>query len=184
MAVEASKIYLQHQELMDDELNALQRVRPLREDLDTLTATASPEDSRALNATPGPCLIMAGSGMCNGGRILHHLKYNLWRPETSVVIVGFQAAGTLGRLLVERAETVRIFGETIAVRAGVHTLGGFSAHAGQSDLLRWFSAMAGSKPRVAVCHGEDNARTAFADLLRRRYGVEATLPALGASVSL
>jgi len=184
MAVEASKIYLHHQELMDDELNALQRVRPLREDLDTLTATASPEDSRALNATPGPCLIMAGSGMCNGGRILHHLKYNLWRPETSVVIVGFQAAGTLGRLLVERAETVRIFGETIAVRAGVHTLGGFSAHAGQSDLLRWFSAMAGSKPRVAVCHGEDNARTAFADLLRRRYGVEATLPALGASVSL
>jgi metallo-beta-lactamase family protein len=184
MAVEASKIYLNHQELMDEELKRLQQVRPLREDLDTLKATASPEDSQALNSVPGPCLIMAGSGMCNGGRILHHLKYNLWRPETSVLIVGFQAAGTLGRLLVERAETVRIFGEPIAVRAGVHTLGGFSAHAGQSDLLRWFGAMAGSKPRVVLCHGEDKARTVLAGLLQQRYGVETTLPTLGESVSL
>jgi metallo-beta-lactamase family protein len=183
MAVEATKIYLNHQELMDEELKRLQQVRPLREDLDTLKATASPEDSQALNSVPGPCLIMAGSGMCNGGRILHHLKYNLWRPETSVLIVGFQAAGTLGRLLVDRAETVRIFGETIAVRAGVHTLGGFSAHAGQSDLLRWFGAMAGSKPRVAVCHGEDKARTTLAGLLRQKYGVETTLPTLGEPLS-
>jgi metallo-beta-lactamase family protein len=184
MAVEATKIYVNHQELMDEETMALERARPLRDDLDTLKATASPEESQALNSMPGPCLIMAGSGMCNGGRILHHLKYNLWRPETSVLIVGFQAAGTLGRLLVERAETVRIFGEPIAVRAGVHTLGGFSAHAGQSDLLRWFAAMASSKPRVVVCHGEDKARTVFAGLLRQRYGVETTLPTLGESVSL
>lgn len=184
MAVEASKIYLNHQELMDEETRALQRVGSLRDDLDSLKATATPEDSQAINSVPGPCLIMAGSGMCNGGRILHHLKYNLWRPETSVLIVGFQAAGTLGRLLVERAETVRIFGETIAVRAGVHTLGGFSAHAGQSDLLRWFGAMAGSRPRVAVCHGEDKARTALAGLLRRQYGVETTLPTLGEPMSL
>jgi metallo-beta-lactamase family protein len=184
MAVEASKIYLSHQELMDDETKAVQRVSSLREDLDSLKATATPEDSQALNSVPGPCLIMAGSGMCNGGRILHHLKYNLWRPETSVMIVGFQAAGTLGRLLVDRAETVRIFGETIAVRAGVHTLGGFSAHAGQSDLLRWFGAMAGSKPRVAVCHGEDKARTALAGLLRQQFGVATMLPALGEPLSL
>jgi metallo-beta-lactamase family protein len=184
MAVEASKIYLNHQELMDEETKALQQVSSLREDLDSLKATATPEDSQALNSVPGPCLIMAGSGMCNGGRILHHLKYNLWRPETSVMIVGFQAAGTLGRLLVDRAETVRIFGETIAVRAGVHTLGGFSAHAGQSDLLRWFGAMAGSKPRVAVCHGEDKARTTLAGLLRQQYGVETMLPTVGEPVNL
>jgi metallo-beta-lactamase family protein len=184
MGVAASKIYLNHQELMDEDLKALQRVRPLREDLDTLKATTSPEESQALNNAPGPCLIMAGSGMCNGGRILHHLKYNLWRPEASVLIVGFQAAGTLGRRLVERAETVRIFGETIAVRAGVHTLGGFSAHAGQSDLLRWFGVMAGSKPRVVLCHGEDKARHALAHLLRQRYGVETTLPMRNESVSL
>jgi len=184
MAVEATKIYVNHQELMDEELKALQRVRPLREDLDSVRPTATPEESQAINTAPGPCLIMAGSGMCNGGRILHHLKYNLWRPETSVLIVGFQAAGTLGRRLVERAPLVRIFGESIAVRAGVHTLGGFSAHAGQSDLLRWFSAMAASRPRVVICHGEDNARQTLESKLRARYGVDTVIPALGESVSL
>ena len=184
MGVEATRIYLNHQELMDEELQALQRVRPLREDLDTVRVTASPEESQTINGDPGPCLVMAGSGMCNGGRILHHLKYNLWRKETSVLIVGFQAAGTLGRLLVEGIKTVKIFGEPIAVRAGIHTLGGFSAHAGRSDLLKWFSAMAGSKPRVVVCHGEDKARNALAGLLRERYGVETELPMLGESVTL
>jgi metallo-beta-lactamase family protein len=184
MAVEATRIYLNHQELMDEELKALQRVHPLREDLDTLKATASPEESQAINNCEGPCLIMAGSGMCNGGRILHHLKYNLWRKETSVLIVGYQAAGSLGRLLVEKVKLVKIFGEPVAVKAGVHTLGGFSAHAGQGDLLKWFSAMAASRPRVVVCHGEDKARTAFSSLLRERHGVETVLPMLGESVSL
>lgn len=184
MGVEATRIYLNHQELMDEELNALQRDHPLREDLDTLRVTASPEESQAINDDPGPCLIMAGSGMCNGGRILHHLKYNLWRKETSVLIVGFQGAGTLGRLLVEGVKTVKIFGEPIAVRAGIHTLGGFSAHAGQRDLLKWFSAMAGSRPRVVVCHGEEKARDALSGLLRERYGVETVLPMLGESITL
>jgi metallo-beta-lactamase family protein len=184
MAVEATKIYVNHQELMDEELKALQRVRPLREDLDSVRPTATPEESQAINTAPGPCLIMAGSGMCNGGRILHHLKYNLWRPETSVLIVGFQAAGTLGRRLVERAPLVRILGEPIAVRAGVHTLGGFSAHAGQSDLLRWFSAMAASRPRVVICHGEDKARQTLEAKLRERYGVDTVIPALGDSIPL
>jgi metallo-beta-lactamase family protein len=184
MAVEATRIYLNHQELMDEELKALQREHSIRDDLDTVRPTASPAESQAINDCQGPCFIMAGSGMCNGGRILHHLKYNLWRKETSVMIVGFQAAGTLGRLLVDGAKTVRIFGETIAVRAGIHTLGGFSAHAGQSDLLKWFSSMAGSKPRVVVCHGEDKAREVFSGLLRDRYGVETVLPMLGESVTL
>jgi metallo-beta-lactamase family protein len=184
MAVEATRIYLKHQELMDEELQAVQRVHSLRDDLDTVRPTASPAESQAINDCQGPCFIMAGSGMCNGGRILHHLKYNLWRKETSVMIVGFQAAGTLGRLLVDGVKTVKIFGETIAVRAGIHTLGGFSAHAGQSDLLKWFSAMADSKPRVVVCHGEDKAREVFSGLLRDRYGVETVLPVLGESVTL
>jgi metallo-beta-lactamase family protein len=169
---------------MDEELKALQRVRPLREDLDSVRPTATPEESQAINIAPGPCLIMAGAGMCNGGRILHHLKYNLWRPETSVLIVGFQAAGTLGRRLVERDPLVRIFGESIAVRAGVHTLGGFSAHAGQSDLLRWFSAMAASRPRVVICHGEDKARRSLEAKLRERHGVDTVIPALGESILL
>ena len=184
MGVEATRIYARHMELMDEELKAMQRTHAIQEDLDTVQATASPAESQAINSCQGPCLIMAGSGMCNGGRILHHLKYNLFRKETSVLIVGFQAAGTLGRLLVEKAKTVRIFGEPIAVRAGIHTLGGFSAHAGQGDLVKWFSAMAGSKPRVAVCHGEDRARTALSALLQERFGVETVLPLLGESVTL
>jgi metallo-beta-lactamase family protein len=184
MAVEASRIYLEHPELMDEEVQALQRVHSILQDLDSVRATASPEESQALNKVDGPCLIMAGSGMCNGGRILHHLKYNLWRPETAVLIVGYQSAGTLGRLLVEGRKTVKIFGEPIAVKASVHTLGGFSAHAGQTDLLRWFGAMAASRPRVVLCHGEDQARQALAAKLREQYQVEAELAALGEPVTL
>jgi metallo-beta-lactamase family protein len=184
MAVEANRIYLNHPELMDEEVQALQREHPILQDLDSVRATASPEESQALNKLTGPCLIMAGSGMCNGGRILHHLKYNLWRPGTAVLIVGYQSAGTLGRLLVEGRKTVKIFGEPIAVKASIHTLGGFSAHAGQTDLLRWFSAMTASRPRVVVCHGEDKARQALAGKLHEQYQVEAELPDLGESVSL
>ena len=184
MAVEASRIYLHHPELMDEEVQGLQRAHSILADLDTVHATASPEESQTLNTVAGPCLIMAGSGMCNGGRILHHLKYNLWRPETAVLIVGYQAAGTLGRELVEGRQTVRIFGEPIAVRASVHTLGGFSAHAGQTDLLRWFGTMAASRPRVVLCHGEDPARQALAAKLREQYQIEATQPGLGESVTL
>ena len=85
--------------------------RPLREDLKTLTACVTAEQSKAINQTPGPCLVMAGSGMCNAGRILHHLKQNLWKPETFVLMVGYQAHGTVGRQLVDGATHVKIFGE-------------------------------------------------------------------------
>ena len=115
-----------------------------------------PNESKALNHVHGPCLIMAGAGMCNAGRILHHLRQNLWRPDTHVIFVGYQGAGTLGRRLVDGAKQVPIFGERIAVRASVHTLGGFSAHAGQDDLLDWFGALAPCRPRVILTHGEAN----------------------------
>ena len=100
-------------------------------------------------------------------------------PETSVIIVGYQAEGTLGRQLVDGAKTVRIFGETISVKAQVHLLGGLSAHAGQSDLLRWFDVVAGSKPRIVLSHGEDKGRKPLADIISSRYGISATLPEYG-----
>lgn len=184
MAVEASRIYLHHPELMDAEAQALEHDHPILTDLDTVHATANPEESQKLNSVTGSCLILAGSGMCNGGRILHHLKYNLWRAETAVLIVGFQSPGTLGRQLVDGAREVKIFGETIAVKAGIHTLGGFSAHAGQTDLLRWFDAMAPSRPRVVVCHGEDRARHALAAKLAERPGIECVIPQLGDTITL
>lgn len=184
MAVEASRIYLRHPELHDDELRALRAEHPLLDDLDTLRITATAEESKALNDVPGPCLILAGSGMCNAGRILHHLRQNLWRPATRVLIVGYQAAGTLGRLLVERASHVQIFGEKVVVRARIHTLGGFSAHAGQSELLDWLGCLAEARPRVYLTHGETPARTALARLARERFGANVALPKLGETILL
>jgi metallo-beta-lactamase family protein len=116
--------------------------------------------------------------MCNGGRILHHLKHNLWQPETNVLIVGYQAAGTLGRLLVEGARRVRIFDEEIAVKAAIHTLGGFSAHAGQTELLDWLAPMAPTHPQVLLTHGEEHARTALAQRIAERFAITAELPLL------
>lgn len=184
MAAEASRIYLRHPELYDDDLRALGAEHPLMDDLDCLKITPTAEESKALNDVPGPCLILAGSGMCNAGRILHHLRQNLWRPETTVLIVGYQASGTLGRLLVERVPQVTIFGEKVIVRARVHTLGGFSAHAGQTELLDWLGCLAGARPRVCLTHGEAPARAALAERVRARFGLEAAQPELGERVEV
>ncbi len=182
MAIEASGIYANHRELFDDEMIRFLDERPMREDLKTLRMSRSGEESRAINGLSGPALIMAGAGMCNAGRIVHHLKQNLWRPGTHVVIVGFQAQGTLGRRLVDGETRVNILGERIAVRARVHTLGGFSAHAGQTDLLAWYGALAASRPRTFLTHGEDRARLALAEQIQARHGVACALPRLGESV--
>lgn len=184
MAAEASRIYLDHPELFDEELTALNGERPLRADLETLRITTTADESKTINDVPGPCLVLAGAGMCNAGRILHHLRQNLWKPETRVLIVGYQSEGTLGRQLVEGAKHVSIFGEKVMVRARVHTLGGFSAHAGQTDLLAWFDCLAGSRPRVFLTHGEPRGREGLARQIRDRYRLEAALPELGEVLEL
>ncbi|ACB73844.1 MBL fold metallo-hydrolase RNA specificity domain-containing protein [Opitutus terrae] len=184
MAIEASRIYDKHGELFDDEMVAFLRERPIRHDLSTLRMTATADESRAINAVPGPCLIMAGAGMCTAGRILHHLRHNLWSPQAHVIIVGYQGRGTLGRQLVDGATRVSIFGEPIVVRAKIHTLGGFSAHAGQTDLLAWMSALAPVKPRVVLTHGEDQPRTTLAALIKERFGLVPHLPAIGEIIEL
>jgi metallo-beta-lactamase family protein len=146
--------------------------------------TVTADESRRLNDFEGSCLILAGAGMCTGGRILHHLRENLWRPSTHVVVVGFQAHGSLGRLLVDGARFVTLFGEKIAVHAKIHTLGGFSAHAGQGDLLKWFGALAGSRPRVVLTHGEDGPRATLAGLIKERFDLPCILPSLGEQIAL
>ena len=158
--------------------------RPLRADLKTMKLSVTAEDSRKINDQPGPCLVMAGAGMCNAGRILHHLKQNLWKPETHVLIVGYQGHGSLGRRLVEGEKLVSIHGEKIAVKAQVHTLGGFSAHAGQTDLLAWFSAIAPAKPRVVLTHGEDGPREALAKKIQQRFKLVSVLPRMGEVIEL
>lgn len=184
MAIQATELYVKHLELFDDEMKAFIRDRPLRADLKTMKATATADESRAINQVRGTCLVMAGAGMCNGGRILHHLKENLWKPSTHVLIVGYQGYGSLGRRLVDGAEEVTIFGDKIAVKAKIHTLGGFSAHAGQTDLLHWFSIIAPSKPRVVLVHGEDDQRSALARLIQKRYRLPSTLPKMGETIEL
>jgi metallo-beta-lactamase family protein len=184
MAIEATEVYKHHHELFDDQMLDYIEERPIWEDLQTLKMTETADESRAINAQDGPCLIMAGAGMCNAGRILHHLRNNVYKPETHVLIVGYQGDGSLGRQLVQGAKEVRIFGEKVAVRAQVHTLNGFSAHAGQCDLLDWFSAIAPSKPRVVLTHGEDGPRSALAGVIQERHGLTATLPKLGEVIEL
>ena len=178
MAIEATSIYRRNNELFDSEALAMVQSGELRKSLATAQPCAKPGESRALNSVKGPCLIMAGSGMCTGGRIMHHLRHNLPIPETAVLIVGFQSPGTLGRKLVDGAESVMIMGEEIPVRASVHTMGGFSAHADQNGLLEWFGVMAPSRPRTIVTHGENRARKTLSEHLQQRFGVQAECPEL------
>ena len=184
MATEATKIYWEHLKLFDEDFQALHLERPLAEDLSMLESTPTAEDSKALNDKPGPCLIMAGSGMCTGGRILHHLRHNLGKPEASILIVGFQSEGSLGRRIVDGDKEIVMFGERIQVKARIHTLGGFSAHAGKTDLLGWLSPIAKDKPRLFLTHGESRGREPLAQYVRKQFGLNAELPVLGQRVQL
>jgi metallo-beta-lactamase family protein len=182
MAIEATNIYTRHRELFDEGMTKFIAEKPLREDLKTLKLCVTADDSKKINDQPGPCLVMAGAGMCNAGRIVHHLKANLWKPDTHVLIVGYQGDGSLGRRLVNGEKLVSIYGEKIAVKAQVHTLGGFSAHAGQTDLLTWFSAIAPCKPRVVLTHGEDEPRQILAQNIQQRFKLKSALPGMGETI--
>lgn len=179
MAIEATKIYAKHRELFHEKMARFVQEKPLRDELRTMKMTATADESKQINDVTGTAFIMAGAGMCNGGRVLHHLRQNLWKADTQVLMVGFQGRGSLGRRLIDGEQTVRIRGENIKVRAKVHTLGGFSAHAGQSDLLTWFSAIAPSRPRVVLTHGEDSQRGGLARKIQQQFKLTSTLPKMG-----
>lgn len=184
MAIEAFEIYSRHPELFDEEMTAFLRERPIGFDLDSLRTTPTSEQSRAIDIIDGPFLVMAGSGMCTAGRIVHHLLHNLSSPETHVLIVGYQGRDTLGRALVDGANEVTIFGERVPVKARIHTLGGFSAHAGQADLLGWLAPLASSQPRVYLTHGEDQARNALAAKIKEQHGMTPKLAELNETIEL
>jgi metallo-beta-lactamase family protein len=179
MAIEATRIYGQNTEMFDEEARTMLASGELRRGLETVRPCPSAEESRALHRTAGPCMILAGSGMCSGGRILHHLQRNLDRPETAVLMVGYQSPGSLGRRLVDGAKQVTIFGEKVTVRATTHTLGGFSAHADQDGLTRWFATMASARPQLVLAHGEDSARQALSRRIEAEHGIRARSPGLG-----
>ncbi len=184
MAIEATRLYGKHQGLFDAEARSLARRGQFQEDLKNVRFLTTADESRRLNEIDGPAVVIAGSGMCNGGRILHHLKHHLWREETVVVFVGYQSEGTLGRALVTGSKVVAIYGERIRVAARIHTLGGFSAHAGRTELLGWADAAIGAGTRVVLTHGEDKPRAALAEAIRERFRIDATLPARGDVIEL
>lgn len=178
MAIEASMIYWGHPELFDREALSAKSDRRLLPTLSNLHFTPKPEQSKELNTRRSGAVIIAGSGMSNGGRILHHLKHNISRPECHLLITGYQAEGTLGRRIVEGAAEVEIHGRTYPVRARLHTVGGLSAHGDRQDMLRWASGFEGS-PRFFVVHGDPAAKEAFRSSLEELPGCSATIPEPG-----
>jgi metallo-beta-lactamase family protein len=182
MAIEATGVYWKHAELFDAEAQEwFERARALPP-LPNLTLCRTADESMAINRITRGAIVIAGSGMCTGGRIVHHLKHNLARPECDVVFSGFQAQGTLGRAIVDGREQVRILGVPVKVAARVHTLGGFSAHGDQHDLLRWYGTIPGQPP-VWLVHGEASAAAGLRDALRQQ-GVRAEVAAPGVTLDL
>ncbi len=174
MASKVMQVYRQHRALFDEQARALWDDDRDPFDLPNLEVTTDVEQSAALNEVRGGMIVIAGSGMCNGGRIVHHLRHHLWRPSTHVVFAGFQAQGTLGRELVDGRSHVRIHDEQVRVAAQRHTIGGLSAHADQAGLMEWYGHF-NARPPVWLVHGEDPAREALAANLTSTYGCAAGL---------
>ena len=179
LAAQATQITLRHPECFDEEARQVLGWSTSHPDALRVMVTASAEESMALNSVRGGAIILAGSGMCEAGRIKHHLKHNLWRKESSIVIVGFQAEGTLGRRIVDGARWVRVLGEDIAVAADVYTIGGLSAHADRDDLLSWAGHFLSPPGRVFVAHGEESVSLGFAQEVRTRFRWNAEVPEPG-----
>jgi metallo-beta-lactamase family protein len=183
MAAKVAGVYEKHAELFDEEARAVWKGKPDPFHLPNLRFTESAEDSMAINAIESGAIIIAGSGMANGGRILHHFKRNLERRQAHVVFVGYQSEGTLGRRLVDGARWVRIHGRDYRVNAQRHTVGGLSAHADQRALIDWYGGFE-NRPPLALVHGEDKAREALAGEIGERYGVEVRLARPGVTMTV
>ncbi|MEZ5541348.1 MAG: MBL fold metallo-hydrolase [Pseudomonadota bacterium] len=164
MAISATQIFRRHPECYDSQTSALFSSGGDPFDFTGLHFTRETAESMAINQINGGAVIMAGSGMCTGGRVRHHLKHNLGRERSSIVFVGYAARGTLARQIIDGAANVTIFGEDYAVRAEIFTIGGFSAHAGQQELLRWHRAT-GNPDVTFLVHGEKDSMSAFGRLL-------------------
>ena len=169
MGIKATETYSRYRHLFAAQLFEPKSDNP---ELPNLYATRTSEESMTINNVESGAIIIAGSGMCTGGRILHHLKNNIWRPQCHLLIVGYQAIGTLGRRLVDGAEDIKLWGDTYRVRATVHTIGGLSAHGDQDDLVGWYSSFEG-RPPVYLVHGEERGQVP----LRKRLREELNAPA-------
>ncbi|MBP8984606.1 MAG: MBL fold metallo-hydrolase [Syntrophobacterales bacterium] len=181
LAEEATKIYLSYPDYYDEEATELFRAR--RSKALRLHFTKTVDESQRINKILSGAVIIAGSGMCEGGRIRHHLKHNIWRSECSIIFVGFQAEGTLGRQIVEGAQRVHFLGEDFAVRARVYTIGGFSAHGDQRELLEWLGLFK-AKPEIFIVHGEEKSALEFERAVKKKLGLVTHVPYLGNSFDI
>lgn len=164
LGIEASEIYWDYDNLFDAEAKRIFREDVVMPRLPNLHFTRSAEESRVINRMKSGAIVIAGSGMCNGGRILHHFRHNIERRETHVLFTGFQPPGTLGRRIIDGEKEIRIYKENYQVRAQTHTIGGMSAHGDQKDLLRWYEGIEG-RPPVHLVHGDPEAAQALAKAL-------------------
>jgi metallo-beta-lactamase family protein len=176
LAISATEIFKKNSDCFDRETQRilLGGENPL--EIPGILYTRTTEESKAINEDPRPGIIVSASGMCDSGRIRHHLKHHLWREESHIVIIGYQAEGTLGRRIVDGAKTVRLFGEEIAVKAHIHTLGGFSAHADQKGLLAWISHLRNPRLEVLINHGEEKISTELSQLVSERFHFKTSVP--------
>ena len=185
LANEATAVFLQcSADCLDEETRAVMKegFNPIW--FEGLHTTVSSDESKALNNNTDPKVIIASGGMCEGGRIRHHLKHNLWNEKNTVLFAGYQAVGTLGRIIYDGASSVKIFGESIDVNAEVRLLAGISGHADQAGLLSWISSGASRPKAVFVNHGDEESCTGFADLLKEEHGLQAAAPCSGSEFDL
>ena len=176
MAIKATEIFVKYK----DYLNTPELSEPGADFKGTLLPnlhfTLSAAESQALNNQQGPGIVIAASGMCNAGRIKHHLRHNAWKPGAAIVFVGYQGVGTPGRKIVDGAKSIRLFKENVAIKAKVFTIGGFSAHAGQSQLLKWLGDMQHPGMHVILVHGEDTALETLSRMVHERFGLQTSIP--------
>jgi metallo-beta-lactamase family protein len=179
MAVSITDVFNEHPELYDSEMMELIRQGRSPFDHPGLTMVRTVAQSKAINNVFGSTMIIAGSGMCTGGRIKHHLVTNISRPESSILFVGYQAVGTLGRIILDGAQKVRLMGKEYPVRARVSQINGFSAHADRDELFRWLSSLKRPPKHIFVVHGEPEAAKKFADFIVKKTGWNTSVPEYG-----
>ncbi len=183
MAIEATDIYMKHTHLYDETAAAFYEENGAALSMPNLRFTRSPSESQEINRMKSGAIVIAGSGMCNGGRIRHHLKHNLWRPECHIIIAGYQAPGTPGRRIVNREPFIKLWGEKVKIAAQVHTVGGLSAHADQQGMMDWYAGFE-SRPPVLLVHGERKAQKALAKRIKTELGGKARAATRGKSTDL
>ena len=184
MATKATEITMKHFDLLDRDARQLMEWEKTQHDFPKINFVEDVEESKALNEIRGGAVIISASGMCDAGRIKHHLRYNLGRKENTILITGFQAEGTLGRRIVDGAKVVNIFKQAIPVRADIYTIGGLSAHADQKALLDWLGHFRNPPRQTFVVHGEQSTAQEFSEILRDRLGWQAVVPGMHESFNI